>query len=172
MSSLLNTALAAVTTDGKDSFLYYQNGQDILEAHSASGSSWTAKASTVTSNAASGGSALTAYYVEHDADFQNKSTVCISLTARGNQEPCRQLMSEHRSMLYILTAALKLPTESRSFLRGPGKMGRLMEFRQTLRQPPGLPVELSMAPAGIQMDPNGSTTTRQTSHLQHFLECY
>ncbi|KAJ1711539.1 hypothetical protein AFGD_008259 [Aspergillus flavus] len=77
MSSLLNTALAAVTTDGKDSFLYYQNGQDILEAHSASGSSWTAKASTVTSNAASGGSALTAYYVEHDADFQNKSTIHV-----------------------------------------------------------------------------------------------
>ncbi|PIG84419.1 hypothetical protein AARAC_002331 [Aspergillus arachidicola] len=77
MSSLLNTALAAVTTNGKDSFLYYQNGQDILEAHSESGSSWTAKASTVTSNAASGGSPLTAYYVEHDADFQNKSTIHV-----------------------------------------------------------------------------------------------
>ncbi|KAE8315972.1 hypothetical protein BDV41DRAFT_574352 [Aspergillus transmontanensis] len=77
MSSLLNTALAAVTTNGKGSFLYYQNGQDILEAHSESGSSWTAKASTVTSNAASGGSPLTAYYVEHDADFQNKSTIHV-----------------------------------------------------------------------------------------------
>ncbi|KAE8139373.1 hypothetical protein BDV38DRAFT_291441 [Aspergillus pseudotamarii] len=77
MSSLVNTALAAVTTNGKDGFLYYQNGQDILEAHSESGASWTAKASTVTSNAASGGSALTAYYVEHDADFQNKSTIHV-----------------------------------------------------------------------------------------------
>ncbi|KNG88219.1 hypothetical protein ANOM_004597 [Aspergillus nomiae NRRL 13137] len=77
MSSLVNTALAAVTTNGKDSFLYYQNGKDIIEAHSESGSSWTTKASTVTSNAALGGSALTAYYVQHDGDFEKKSTIHV-----------------------------------------------------------------------------------------------
>ncbi|KAF7596818.1 protein kinase ssp1 [Aspergillus hancockii] len=77
MSSLVNTALAAVTTDGKDSFLYYQSGQEIREAHSASGTSWTAVASTVATNASFGGSALTAYYVKQDGDFGGKSTIHV-----------------------------------------------------------------------------------------------
>ncbi|KAB8071115.1 hypothetical protein BDV29DRAFT_197622 [Aspergillus leporis] len=77
MSSLVNTALAAVTTDGKDSYLYYQNGQKILEAHSASGTSWTANSSTVATNASAAGSALTAYYVKQDGDFNNKSTIHV-----------------------------------------------------------------------------------------------
>ncbi|KAE8381728.1 hypothetical protein BDV26DRAFT_64350 [Aspergillus bertholletiae] len=83
MSSLLNTALAAVTTNGKDSFLYYQNGQEILEAHSESGSSWTAQASKVASNAFLGGSALTAYFVKHDADFEKKSTIHVVYLGTG-----------------------------------------------------------------------------------------
>ncbi|KAE8154064.1 hypothetical protein BDV25DRAFT_167773 [Aspergillus avenaceus] len=77
MSSIVNTALAAVQTNGQDSYLYYQSGQEIREAHSASGTSWTANASTVASNAASTGSAMTAYYVDRDADFGNRSTIHV-----------------------------------------------------------------------------------------------
>ncbi|KAE8352508.1 hypothetical protein BDV28DRAFT_157833 [Aspergillus coremiiformis] len=77
MSSLVNTALAALTTNGEDSYLYYQNGQEIREAHSESGSSWTANASTVATNGSYGGSALTAYYVNKDADFDNQATIHV-----------------------------------------------------------------------------------------------
>ncbi|KAE8396362.1 hypothetical protein BDV23DRAFT_168176 [Aspergillus alliaceus] len=77
MSSLVNTALAAVTTNGKDSYLYYQSGQEIREAHSETGSSWTAVASTVATNASGGGSALTAYYVNQDADFGKQATIHV-----------------------------------------------------------------------------------------------
>jgi hypothetical protein len=93
MSSLVNTALAAVTTDGKDSYLYYQNGQKILEAHSASGTSWTANSSTVATNASAAGSALTAYYVKQDGDFNNKSTVRMISSIKDIEEPRRTTSS-------------------------------------------------------------------------------
>ncbi|KAE8154834.1 hypothetical protein BDV25DRAFT_82766 [Aspergillus avenaceus] len=77
MSSLPNTVLAAVTTNGSDSYLYYQSGREIREAHSETGSSWTAVASTVATNASGGGSALTAYYVDEDADFDKQATIHV-----------------------------------------------------------------------------------------------
>ena len=75
-------------------------------------------------------------------------------------------------MSSTLIPARKWPTELKFFPTEPGQMGSLMEFQQNLHRSPGLLVGHSMAPAGIRMDPNGSTSIRKSFQLVHFFECY
>ncbi|KAL3473197.1 hypothetical protein BJX99DRAFT_234196 [Aspergillus californicus] len=75
--SLLNTNLAAVN-DGSKLYLYYQNNAQIFEASSPdSGSTWQLDSQPIADHCDPGGSALTAYYIQHDGFFDDKSTIHV-----------------------------------------------------------------------------------------------
>ena len=75
MPSLLTTELAAVST-GDDFYLFYQDGTNILQAHSTDNNSWATDSTAIAEDGLYSGSALTAYYVVSDANFSQKPTVC------------------------------------------------------------------------------------------------
>ncbi|KAF9638010.1 hypothetical protein BFW01_g8907 [Lasiodiplodia theobromae] len=78
-TSIVDTDLAPVTTDGTNLYLYYQDAQgQIVETYSSDGKSWQKSSDPVATNARSSpASPITAYYVEHDANFSNKSTIHV-----------------------------------------------------------------------------------------------
>ncbi|ESZ96295.1 developmental-specific protein Ssp1 [Sclerotinia borealis F-4128] len=74
MPSLLTTELAVVSV-GTDIHLFYQNGQDIFETHSANGQAWVQDTTPIAKDGDYAGSAITAYYVDKDANFYNAHTI-------------------------------------------------------------------------------------------------
>lgn len=79
-TSIVDTDLAPVTTNGTNLYLYYQDAQgQIVETYSSDGKSWQKSSDPVATNARSSpASPITAYYVERDANFDGKSTVTSS----------------------------------------------------------------------------------------------
>lgn len=79
-TSIVDTDLAPVTTNGTNLYLYYQDAQgQIVETYSSDGKSWQKSSDPVATNARfSPASPITAYYVEKDANFSNKSTASPS----------------------------------------------------------------------------------------------
>ena len=78
MSSLVNTDLAAAST-GSNSHLFYQQNSKIIHTQSGGGNTWTVETTPVGEDAKSSGAAITAYYVEKDANFSKKPTVGLYL---------------------------------------------------------------------------------------------
>ena len=78
MPSLLTSELAAVST-GFEFYLFYQDGTNILQAHSADNNSWTTDSTAIAEDGLYSGSALTAYFVASDANFDRGPTVCTNI---------------------------------------------------------------------------------------------
>ncbi|KAE8386961.1 protein kinase ssp1 [Aspergillus alliaceus] len=75
MSSLESTDLAGLTTNDKDLYLFYQRSGYIVEAFSEEGDPPSQQSVQVASDAQSGGSPLTAYFVKEDMNFDKRSTI-------------------------------------------------------------------------------------------------
>jgi hypothetical protein len=87
--SLLSTDLA-VATAGNVLHLFYQNGTKIHEARSTDGGTvWATQDEVIAEDGNYNGSAMTAYFVDKDADYGSQQTISrvmipsISLFADG-----------------------------------------------------------------------------------------
>lgn len=75
MTSLTNTDLTAVTVRNA-LYLFYQKETQLFEASSENaGASWKLNSSPIADKCNPNGSALTAYYLEHDGYFNDKAAV-------------------------------------------------------------------------------------------------
>ncbi|KAB8302169.1 hypothetical protein EYC80_005616 [Monilinia laxa] len=118
MSSLLSSELAAVSI-GNDIHLFYQNGQEILETSSANGQSWAQDTTTIAKDANYAGSAITAYYVDKDANFSKAHTIHLLYINSSNQlvEKVKKLSSNTWESVTLEDAVKKGP-EPNSRLAG------------------------------------------------------
>ncbi|QSZ35227.1 hypothetical protein DSL72_008096 [Monilinia vaccinii-corymbosi] len=76
MPSHLSSELAVVSI-GNDIHLFYQNDQKILETRYTNGQAWAQDETPVATDGKSAGSAITAYYVDKDANFSNAHTIHV-----------------------------------------------------------------------------------------------
>lgn len=78
--SLLSTELACTSAPDQILHLFFQDGQNILEARSPDGgSAWTTQDTVIAKDGDFNGSAMTCYYVDKDANFDNQPTVGLGI---------------------------------------------------------------------------------------------
>jgi len=83
--SLLTTELA-VATAGEVLHVFFQDGQNLLEARSADGGqAWSTQDTIIAQDGAYSGSAMTAYYVDKDANFNNQATIHLLYMNSSNK---------------------------------------------------------------------------------------
>lgn len=74
--SILTTELACTSAPDQVLHLFFQDGQNILEARSPDGGNvWTTQDTIIAKDGDYSGSAMTSYYVDRDAQFDNQPTV-------------------------------------------------------------------------------------------------
>jgi len=83
--SLLSTELACTSAPDKVLHLFFQDGQNILEARSPDGGSvWTTQDTIIANDGAYTGSAMTCYYVGKDANYDNQPTIHLLYMNKNN----------------------------------------------------------------------------------------
>lgn len=84
--SLLSTELACTSAPDQVLHLFFQDGQNILEARSPDGGSvWTTQDTIIANDGAYTGSAMTCYYVDKDANVDNQPTIHLLYMNKDNQ---------------------------------------------------------------------------------------
>ncbi|KAB8298313.1 hypothetical protein EYC80_002042 [Monilinia laxa] len=74
--SILTTELACTSAPDQVLHLFFQDGQNILEARSPDGGNvWTTQDTIIAKDGDYSGSAMTCYYVDKDAQFDNQPTI-------------------------------------------------------------------------------------------------
>lgn len=78
MTSLQTTELACTSAPDQVLHLFFQEGQNILEARSPDGGVvWATQDTIISTDGDYSGSSMTCYYVDKDANFDNQPSVCL-----------------------------------------------------------------------------------------------
>ncbi|TGO51814.1 hypothetical protein BCON_0154g00340 [Botryotinia convoluta] len=120
MSSLLTTELACTSAPDQVLHLFFQEGQNILEARSPDGGSvWTTQDTVISKDGDYSGSSMTCYYVDKDANFDNQPSIHLLYINKD-----KQLMEKVKRMKgdNPIWEDVKIPDEVK---KGPEQYSRL-----------------------------------------------
>jgi len=102
--SILTSDLACCASSDKVLHLFFQEGQNIREARSPDGgAAWTTQEIVIAKDGEANGSAMTCYYVDKDANFDNKPSIHL-LYLNKDKELMEKLSAWREKILFGRTS--------------------------------------------------------------------